>query len=496
MDNPLAYIDYAAIGTSICVAIHSGIRRKRTPFLASLACFLFATAYSSSWLSDLSVEMLGFGIAWPAVGLTGILTWLFFRTPLRIGLKRYARTNLVQIMIGLSICYCLCVLPSFLFPGKSFRVIFSFILSIYVGWNVLGGLLAQSPSTIYKNILVIQYAGALIGLLHVVANFVLFSSISRGFWNPLRGGFGFVSRGDMRFQAELNAVALGYALTFMILIALNWIASSKSRLNKVLLLVIAAFLCHLLLLTGSRGSLLTLLAIGCVLLVRIVLLNPCPSNIRFITATVLVVLVILICANWHSYIKPALVARNMGSSISNTTIVEAFADSRVNISEEVWIAANQMGYDRFFGAGPGADAEIVNDSIGIRHNYFEIFFLRMFFNWGVIGGSFYILGMAALSYQVIKMERIERDRGSEHAWLATAWILIPWISSPFAYGFSIPGPELCLTFAIGAGSLAYCNAHATCSRECHRQSLMSRWCHSKGARSRPWNNEYEGFQAL
>ena len=73
--------------------------------------------------------------------------------------------------------------------------------------------------------------------------------------------------------------------------------------------------------------------------------------------------------------------------------------------------------------------------------------------------------MAALSYQVIKMERIERARGNRHAWLATAWILIPWISSPFAYGFGIPGGDLCLTFAIGAGASVYCKFYRTVSKK-------------------------------
>ncbi len=332
-----------------------------------------------------------------------------------------------------------------------------------MGWKLLGGLLAKNPATIYKNILIILYAGAFIAALHVVLTLVLFNSIHPGFWNPIKTGLLFLKNPYARFQVYLNALALGYGLVFLVLIAVNRIVSSKSLFLSFLLLGVTAYLCFLLLNTGSRGPILTLCFIFFIFLVRILLSKAYPLHTKFISGIVLALVLTLSAVNWNLYIKPVLAARSLDSSAYDTTLAEGFMVSRINHLEDIISVANQMGYNKFCGAGPGADQKIA-ESFQRPPPVFESFFLGMFFNWGVIGGFFYILGMAALTYQVIKMERIERARGNKHAWLATVWILIPWITSPVAYAFGIPGGSLCLNFAIGAGALKYCGSHATVSK--------------------------------
>lgn len=457
------YLSLILLILSLCLVFYSGARHKAGLFLASVTFFMNDSILVS--FIDLTKNIFGFGLIWPMIGLAGVLTWVFFKIPRKVGISCYAPNRVIQIAIVLSISYCLLSLPLFLFPIKSLRVILSFILSMYVGWNFLGGLMAKNPATIYKNILIILYTGAFIAAFHVILTLVLFNSKHPGFWNPVKTGLFFIDNPHSRFQLYLNALALGYGLVFLILIGINWIASTKPLSLRFLMLLVTAYLFYLLLNTGSRGPFLALCVLFFIFLVHVLLSKASPLRIKFISGTVLALAITLSVITWNPYIKPMLVARNIEASSREIPLVEAFKVSRINYLEDIISVAKEMGHKQFFGAGPGADHKIAGD-LEHPNPVFESFFLGMYFNWGAIGGGLYVLGMAALSYQVIKMERIERARGNKHAWLATAWILIPWITSPFAYGFGIPGGSLCLTFAIGAGALKYCGLYSTASEEC------------------------------
>ena len=182
-------------------------------------------------------------------------------------------------------------------------------------------------------------------------------------------------------------------------------------------------------------------------------------------------LLLLPVFSWDVFIKPFLTSRSLHANVHNIGLLEGFRSARLYGVELIINAANQMGYNTFFGAGPGADSAVILN-FNLQCSAIESFFVGMIFNWGVIGGLLYIFGMAALTLAVIKMERIERARGNKSAWLVTAWILMPWISGAFGYGFGIPGGGLCLTFAIGAGALVYCRAYAAVYRKQAYQKMQ------------------------
>ncbi len=426
-------------------------------FLVTIAVFLNGNVLSP--FMDITKDFLGFGFVWPMIALAGILTCVFFKVPLRIALKNYGRNQAILIPITLSVFYCLSFLPIFLFPMKSLKVVLSFILSIYVGWNIIGGLLVKDPSTIYKNILTILYTGALIVLITVSVSILLNSSEYPGLLNMDLANLGAAGR----FRGGTNAVATGYGIVFLILITFNWIISSKSLVGRLLLLVVCAYFFYFLLSTLSRGPVLTLAVIVAIFLFSIIMSGKRAWYIKIISMSLLVLSLVLVISKYDLVIKPFFISRSFHPTISGTSLAEGYISARQGFANNTINVADSMEYDKFFGAGPGADAEIASRSYS-KQPIIESFFIAMIFNWGVIGGLLYIFGMAALSYQVIKMERIERARGNKHAWLATAWILIPWVSSPFGYGFGLAGGSLSLTFAIGAAASAYCKSYATVSK--------------------------------
>lgn len=426
------------------------MRQRVRIFLATIAVFL-----NGNVLLPFK-DFFGFGLIWPMIALAGIMTCIFFKVPLKIALRNYGRNQAIIIPITLSVLYCLSFLPVFLFPLKSIRVILSFILSIYVGWNIIGGLLVKNPTTIYKNILTILYAGALIVLITVFVGILLNGSGHLGLLSLDLANLG----AGGRYQGVTNAVGTGYGLVFLILITFNWIVSSKLLVGRLFLLVVCAYLFYFLLATISRGALLTLAVIVAIFLFSIIISGKRAWYTKIISMTLLVLSIGLVIRNYDLVIKPFFITRSYHSTASGTSLAEGYNTARQGFAAAIFNVADSMGYNKFFGAGPGADAEIARMSYW-NQPIIESFFVAMIFNWGLIGGLLYIFGMAALSYQVIKMERIERARGNKHAWLATAWILIPWVSSPFGYGFGLAGGKLCLTFAIGAAASAYCKSYAT-----------------------------------
>jgi len=469
MSDILTYINGFLLIISLCVAFYSVIRQKIALFIVCVACLLNGSILSS--FMSITQNLFGFGIVWIMIGLVGIFIWLFFRVPLGVGLKHYTSNRTIQVAITLSICYCLAFLPFFLFPVKSFRVILSFILSIYVGWNLIGGLLAKNPSSIYKNILTILYTGALIIFINVVVNATLFNSIYGGILNPFKTGMLYTVDSAGRFSVVSNAVGLGYGLVFLILIAVNMMIHSKSLINRFLALLMCPFFFFLLLNTGSRGPCLTLFIIAVIILFYVVMSKEYSLQVRFASFVFIAFLLGSFILNWDLFIKPFITARSLKFQPYDASLLETFISSRLSSAESIIGVANQLGYNEFFGAGPGADTAIVEFYSPCR-SIIETFFVAMIFNLGVIGGLFYILGMAALTLAVIKMERIERARGNKSAWLVTVWILMPWIASPFGYGFGIPSGGLCLRFAIGAGALVYCRTYAAVFRKHAYQKMQ------------------------
>jgi hypothetical protein len=432
------------------MAVYSGIKHKTGLFLVS--CLIFTNGTILSSYIGITKNIFGFGIIWPMIALAGILTLLFYKIPKNIVSNSNARDWLIPIAILVSIFYCLLFLPLYLFPLKSFKVLLSFMLSIIVGWKLLGGLLAKNPATIYKNILMILYAGTVIQVIDIVLNIIIFNETHPGFWNPIKMLLLSVNS-SVRFQAITNAVGMGYGLVFIILIVLNRFVSSKSLLLRFFLLSISSYSGILLISTGSRGPIFTLFCIIVIFFLYALFLKRTRLSTKLISvmALGLIFSILIFDLSIMNYIS----TRGFGIPENDSSLIQIFMKSRINYVVDIVNAASQLGYNEFFGAGPGADAKIAT-TFSRDYPIIESFFIRLFFNWGIFGAFFYILGMVALSYQVFKMERIERARGNRHAWLATVMMLIPWISSPFSFGHGIPGAALCFTFAIGAGAFAYC----------------------------------------
>lgn len=433
--------------------IISAIAKRDRYFFTSSACLL--TLAGSPQTLGLTNSWLGISLVWSIVLFITVITMLYFKlSPLKI--YNFVGKNVLFLMGA--IAFSLITSYWSLFPFKTLRVTLSFALVLFVGWNIIGRSLARHPNEIYNNIRAMLYGLAFVGIIKAGLNLAILR------WSFLYDStcpentvyLGSIS--IVRFQGINNAVTLGYIMLFSFLVLVNVSIKAKSFFFRMLLVALSVIMLSLTLLTGSRGPIITLYIIIAGLLFFTIASSQNRPITRAFSGFLLLLLVSVSIIYMNKLAMPYLTARNQTDSLT----AEAY-QSRFKMAFEIIDAAKEFGYNPFLGAGVGANYAI-HDICRIRalkskKPYYprpiESFFIGVIFEWGIFGGVLYCMGMLALTIAVIRMEYLRRLSGERTAWIATVWMIIPWISFPISYGHSIPNGDLILAIAMGVSSMAY-----------------------------------------
>ena len=432
-------------GLVVGFGIYAFATRKDRLLLASIALLL--SFVSSSSFNNATAAILGFSALWPIILLSGFVIHTYFKLdPFRYSLAG----RWIWIPLAIAIIYLFCVWPWFLYSSASLRRALAYLLVFLIGWFIVGRAITKDQDRIYETIRTIVLVIALVGFAQALVEFFLsagsLTNIQEG--NTTQIG----SLEVRRLKATIHFTGLGYMLVLAFFGQINLGQRTNRSWVKKLSYGTMPVSFSLLLLTGSRGPLLTFFVLILVYLGIVFLNKSYNRKTRTIAFVALLTIIVLPFILWGTFVKPYILARLPVEDLDEFSLIKVFYYSRLSNIAEIVLYALELGYNPILGAGPKASILIAESGWLLSDFPIESYIPRMIFEWGIVGGLLYIFSTLMILWETIRLEAEERRAGDRTAWLLTIYMLIPWISSITSYGLSTVDGNLILVYAIGAAA--------------------------------------------
>jgi len=425
----------AVTALSCLVMIFSALLRKDRVVLASGALVL-ANANSAPVVEITANLGLGLGTAWFLIGLVGLVLIICYR--LNIEHILFAVPNRTGFLLAWFAFYFFLIFSPIVALDRSvtIRRAFSFMLVFIVGWRIFGLVFRQRPELTRSRLYAMIYTTGAWGIVAAIATLLVMGP--RAMRAEIGGARSLINLGGhivSRLQGGfLRATGLAEMTASAIFLVVHWIKTG-SRMRRLKLLGLLALLALIFLWAAGRTAMVafwvTILVLG--------FMEFLTARSKTKPAFLLLLFGVLPVLLW-GLVAPLLLREGMDTIWQ--TLVQARLDGamqglRLYKPYLVW----GTGSGTLLGSFEAGDLAV------------ESFFFRVLIEFGLIGGTLYVLAWLSITLFVLRTDFYYLRRGQPGAWLPSVGFIMTWAASPTSFGFSVFNGSMALSLAIGAAAM-------------------------------------------